>query len=551
MTGAARLVTAAAMRAGAGYVRLSTPGGRCPTPVCRPRSSPARCPRVVGRRSSEGPRPVPGARRRARAGSRRRHDRGGARAGRGGRRCRSVVDGDGLFALAWSADGAAAVLQRRPAADRAHAPRRRVRPAGRARARAPTASPRLGSWRRRPVRSCCSRVRRPSWPSRVVGSSSRPPVTSGWPRPARGTCCPASSVRSLAQQVPAFEAAAAGAWLHGSAGRQRSGAGSGRLRPARAAARCAGAPVIAVADPRRGAWVEVDLGAIAANVGVLAETVAAGRAVGRSSRPTATATAPPRWPGRRSRPAPRGCAWPSSRRARRSGRPASWPRSSCCPSSRSRSSTSWSAGASRRPRTRPSYLEALAQEARETASPTVRVHLKVDTGMHRVGARPDADGAAGPGAAGPSRAALGGAVDAPGPRRRAGRSRPPSLQLGLLDDVVLRAGARPATRRRSSTPPTRPAGWPGVRRPVATWCGPASPSTASLRARAWPGCAASWSRRSRCGARVSHVQRVAAGEGVSYGHRTVLDRDRTIATLPLGYADGVPRRLSDGRAARC
>ena len=35
------------------------------------------------------------------------------------------------------------------------------------------------------------------------------------------------------------------------------------------------------------------------------------------------------------------------------------------------------------------YLDALAKEARETASPTVRVHLKVDTGMHRVGARPE------------------------------------------------------------------------------------------------------------------------------------------------------------------
>ena len=46
-------------------------------------------------------------------------------------------------------------------------------------------------------------------------------------------------------------------------------------------------------------------------------------------------------------------------------------------------------------------------------------------------------------------------------------------------------------------------------------------------------------------ARVSHVQRLAAGEGVSYGHRTILDRDSTIATLPLGYADGVPRRLSE------
>jgi len=44
-------------------------------------------------------------------------------------------------------------------------------------------------------------------------------------------------------------------------------------------------------------------------------------------------------------------------------------------------------------------------------------------------------------------------------------------------------------------------------------------------------------------ARVSHVQRLAAGEGVSYGLRHRLEREATVATLPLGYADGVPRRL--------
>ena len=43
-------------------------------------------------------------------------------------------------------------------------------------------------------------------------------------------------------------------------------------------------------------------------------------------------------------------------------------------------------------------------------------------------------------------------------------------------------------------------------------------------------------------ARVSRVHRVAAGEGVSYGHRYVVEHDTTIATVPLGYADGVPRR---------
>jgi alanine racemase len=44
-------------------------------------------------------------------------------------------------------------------------------------------------------------------------------------------------------------------------------------------------------------------------------------------------------------------------------------------------------------------------------------------------------------------------------------------------------------------------------------------------------------------ARVSHVKRVAAGSAVSYGWRHRFERDTTVATVPLGYADGVPRRL--------
>jgi alanine racemase len=43
-------------------------------------------------------------------------------------------------------------------------------------------------------------------------------------------------------------------------------------------------------------------------------------------------------------------------------------------------------------------------------------------------------------------------------------------------------------------------------------------------------------------ARVSRVQRVQAGEGVSYGLRHTVQRETTIATVPIGYADGVPRR---------
>jgi alanine racemase len=46
-------------------------------------------------------------------------------------------------------------------------------------------------------------------------------------------------------------------------------------------------------------------------------------------------------------------------------------------------------------------------------------------------------------------------------------------------------------------------------------------------------------------ARITHVQTVPAGEGVSYGHTWVASQPSVIATLPLGYADGVPRGLSD------
>jgi alanine racemase len=45
-------------------------------------------------------------------------------------------------------------------------------------------------------------------------------------------------------------------------------------------------------------------------------------------------------------------------------------------------------------------------------------------------------------------------------------------------------------------------------------------------------------------AEVSMIKRVAAGEQISYGLRHRFDRDTFVATVPIGYADGVPRRLS-------
>jgi alanine racemase len=45
-------------------------------------------------------------------------------------------------------------------------------------------------------------------------------------------------------------------------------------------------------------------------------------------------------------------------------------------------------------------------------------------------------------------------------------------------------------------------------------------------------------------ARVSHVKQMPAGARISYGLRHTFTRATTVATVPIGYADGVPRRLS-------
>ncbi len=44
-------------------------------------------------------------------------------------------------------------------------------------------------------------------------------------------------------------------------------------------------------------------------------------------------------------------------------------------------------------------------------------------------------------------------------------------------------------------------------------------------------------------AKVSFVKRLAAGDRISYGLRHRFEQDTTVATVPIGYADGVSRRL--------
>jgi alanine racemase len=46
--------------------------------------------------------------------------------------------------------------------------------------------------------------------------------------------------------------------------------------------------------------------------------------------------------------------------------------------------------------------------------------------------------------------------------------------------------------------------------------------------------------------KVAQVRRIRAGEGVSYHHDYVTPTDTTIALIPLGYADGIPRSAGTG-----
>ena len=46
---------------------------------------------------------------------------------------------------------------------------------------------------------------------------------------------------------------------------------------------------------------------------------------------------------------------------------------------------------------------------------------------------------------------------------------------------------------------------------------------------------------------IAQLRKVAAGESISYGRQGVVDRDSIIGTVRIGYADGYPRALSNGK----
>jgi alanine racemase len=184
-------------------------------------------------------------------------------------------------------------------------------------------------------------------------------------------------------------------------------------------------------------------------------------------------------------------------------------------------------------------IDAVARASRH-AGVTTRVHLKVDTGMNRVGARPaDVVGLAKEIVARPelefealwTHCAV---ADEPGNHFT-------DRQLDRFDAIVAEldaAGLRPPMLHAANSAATidHPRSrYDLVRTGIALYGIAPAPALADRLA-----LRPSLSLRSE----VSHVKRVPAGEGVSYGLKHVFGAETTVATVPIGYADGVPRRLS-------
>jgi len=185
-----------------------------------------------------------------------------------------------------------------------------------------------------------------------------------------------------------------------------------------------------------------------------------------------------------------------------------------------------------------SMVERLGAAATE-ASTTARVHLKVDTGMHRVGARPvDALALAKAIVDQPAldlrsvwtHCAIADEPDDPYTDEQLDRY---EEVLGDLEAAGIEVPLRHAANSAATIAQPR-ARYDLVRCGISVYGIPPAPTLAG-RADLRPAV--------RLATEVAHVKPIAAGERVSYGLRHRFERDTVVATLPIGYADGVFRRL--------
>lgn len=188
-------------------------------------------------------------------------------------------------------------------------------------------------------------------------------------------------------------------------------------------------------------------------------------------------------------------------------------------------------------------LDELVTAARTVGLPA-RTHLKIDTGLNRNGAKPAewlvlVDAAA--------KAEAAGDLDVVGvwshfAHADARGHETIDRQLAAFIDglgIATRAGLTPRVRHLANSAAT-------LTRPD-THFDLVRPGIAVYGLSPLPGRGVEFGLRPAmtCRARVTLAKRVPAGEGVSYGHTYTTSGDTTLALIPMGYADGVPRHASN------
>jgi alanine racemase len=191
-------------------------------------------------------------------------------------------------------------------------------------------------------------------------------------------------------------------------------------------------------------------------------------------------------------------------------------------------------------------LDALRTAVRAAGSTRpCAVHVKVDTGMHRVGADADQAVDLARAVAGDSRLSLEGfwthlavadEIDDPYTPGQVA-----SYQAAL--DALAAAGVRPPLRHAANS---AAAMWHPASRYDLVRCGIALYGLAPDATGIDRCPAASLRAALALKARVSHMRTLGSGERLSYGLRYRLEHDSVIATVPIGYADGVTRALAAG-----
>ena len=197
----------------------------------------------------------------------------------------------------------------------------------------------------------------------------------------------------------------------------------------------------------------------------------------------------------------------------------------------------------------PQLTEILA--AARDSGQVAHVQLKVDSGLSRGGARLDEWPALVQAA---RRAELGGWVEITGiwshfacsdePEHPSVAGQEAAFRTAL--DIAAGAGLKPRVRHlaNSAAVLTRESAWFDMVR--VGLAGYGLPPIPQLAGPAELGLRPAMTVR----AQVALTKRLAAGDGVAYGHTHVVETDTNIALIPVGYGDGIPRHASN-RAPVC